>query len=176
MLLCTQSCSCLVQLRHTHSSIPGDPSDARRRDVSLLDKMLCCSVTAPTYPTQCLQRPRPTTGAKDSQFPPLHALPRRSFDVSQAAFSATTYDARREHGSLLSKTDLTVPRHDPNSTHSFDPFVRLIPSDAFQRPRPTRGVEGSQLLLSPPRCGYAISSAALLETMSDARHSSGSLL
>ena len=128
----TQPSAVLSQLRYIHSSVPSDPSDARRRDGSLLDSQHCHT------PSDVLRRPRPTIGVEDSQLPTLDILPHGGCDIPPAAVSATTYDARRENGSLLSKTNLLVSRYDTSSTH---------PKRCLQRPRPTNGVNGSQLLL-----------------------------
>ena len=89
-------------------------------------------------PSDVLQRPRPTIGLNDSQLLTLDMLPHGGFDMPPAASSATTYDARRDNGSLLSKPNLLVSRHDTHSPH---------PKRCLQRPRPTHGVNGSQLLL-----------------------------
>ena len=89
-------------------------------------------------PSDVLRRPRPTIGVNDSQLLTLDMLPHGGFDMPPAAFSATTYDARRDNGSLLSKPNLLVSRHDTHSPH---------PKRCLQRPRPTHGVNGSQLLL-----------------------------
>jgi hypothetical protein len=131
----TQPSAVLSKLRYIHSSTPSDPSDARRRDGSLLDSQHRHT------PSDVLQRPRPTIGVEDSQLLTLDILPHGGCDIPPAAVSATTYDARRENGSLLSKPNLLVSRHDTSSTH---------PKRCLQRPRPTNGVNGSQLLLFLP--------------------------
>lgn len=68
-------------------------------------------------PSDVLQRPRPTIGLNDSQLLTLDMLPHGGFDMPPAASSATTYDARRDNGSLLSKPNLLVSRHDTHSPH-----------------------------------------------------------
>jgi hypothetical protein len=88
-------------------------------------------------PSDVLQRPRPTIGVKSSPLLALILQPQSDFNIPTAAFSATTNDARRENGSLLFKPTPRVSCYDTSSTH---------PKRCLQRPRPTNGVNGSQLL------------------------------